>query len=157
MKKIIYVVVFFFVQNISFAQAEWHYDIECAGVGVDGTYLVQVTSYGKNVQDAVVQAKKDAVHGVLFRGFIGKAGECMSQKPIITNSAIENEKKDFFDDFFSKNGQYMQYVSLSQANNCIPTKVGGSYRVVVILSVSKDILRKDMEAVGIVKSLSSGF
>ena len=36
-------------------------------------------------------------------------------------------------------------------------KVGKEYKVGVVVSVSKDELRKDLEAAGIIKSLNSGF
>jgi len=36
-------------------------------------------------------------------------------------------------------------------------KVGKEYKIGVVVSVSKDQLRKDLEAAGIIKGLSSGF
>ena len=36
-------------------------------------------------------------------------------------------------------------------------KVGREYKIGVVVSVSKDALRKDLEAAGVIKGLSSGF
>lgn len=128
---------------------EWNYEISCAGVGVQGTYLVEVTSYGKTVDAALAQMKKDAVHGVLFRGFTGKC----SQKPLAGKPEVENNFKDYFKVFFSDKGDYGKYVVESNEVAPMPTKVGKQYKVTKILSVKKDLLRRDLEKAGIIKPL----
>lgn len=134
----------------------WRYEIECAGTGGEGTYLVKVWSYSKKQHIAQEQAKKNAVHGILFKGISGKAGECTAQKPLIKNVNIQQEQEDFFRKFFSDDkGDYMKYaVSTSQVETIRMKK---EYRVGVVVSVAKDQLRKDLEAAGMIKGLSSGF
>ncbi len=134
----------------------WNYEISCAGTGADGTYLVKMVSYGKTVEAAVAQAKKDAVHGVLFRGFSGQPGQCTSQRPIIPSTILGSEKEDYFEKFFVDGGNYLNFVSVNQSG-ITPTKMKKGYKVEVIASVAKDRLRKEMESAGIIKSLSSGF
>ena len=129
---------------------EWHYEITCAGTGVQGTYLVEVTSYGKTVDAALAQMKKDAVHGVLFKGISGKC----TQKPLAGRAEVENENKSFFDKFFSASGDYEKYVIDDQNTNMTVTKVGKrEYKVTKVISVKKDMLRKDLEKAGIIKAL----
>ena len=142
------------------ATKAWRYEIECAGIGKDGTYLIKVWSYSKNATIATTQAKKNAVHGVIFKGFSGGGQGCTSQKPLASNPNIEEEKADFFDPFFEEGGKYMKYVSESSDGNVDASdrvKVGKEYKIGVLVSVSKDALRKDLEAAGIIKGLSSGF
>jgi hypothetical protein len=135
----------------------FEYEIECAGVGKDGTYLVKVWSYSKKANVALDQAKKNAVHGIVFKGFAGGGNGCTAQKPLASSPAIEQERADFFDIFFADNGKYMKYVGSSGDGATERVKVGKEYKVGVIVSVQKDALRKDLEAAGIVKGLSSGF
>ena len=138
----------------------WEYEIECAGVGTDGTYLVKVWSYSKKANVAIDQAKKNAVHGIVFKGFAGGAQGCTAQKPLASSPAIEQERADFFDIFFADNGKYMKYVGSSGDNNIGSgdrVKVGKEYKIGIIVSVQKEALRKDLEAAGIIKGLSSGF
>lgn len=152
MKK--YVIIFFFSFILLQLSAQsWEYDIRCAGVGVQGTYLVEVSGYGKTVEKAISEIKKAAVHGVLFRGI---SGEC-NQKPIINDPGIESSKADFFNKFFSDNGDYAKYVAAVNNTNYTPSKVGKRYKVTMLFSVKKDMLRKDMETAGIIKSLGAGF
>lgn len=136
---------------------EWRYEIECAGIGADGTYLLKVYTYSKKKNLPMEQAKKNAVHAVLFKGFPGNNDtRCYTQKPICTNPNIEFEKKEFFDTFFQDGGKYMKYVSDSSDGNIDPAdrmKVGKEYKVGILVSIAKDALRKDMEAAGIIKSL----
>lgn len=137
----------------------WNYEIECAGVGTDGTYLVKIFTISNKSRIDIEQAKKNAVHGVLFKGFPGKDG-CKTQKPIASNPNIEYEKNDFFMNFFQDNGKYMKYVTLSadgQIDSKDVKKVGKQYKIGLIVTVSKDALRKDLEEAGIIRGLNSGF
>ena len=140
---------------------QWRYEVECAGVGVQGTYLIKVWSYSKSPKVAIEQAKKNAVHGVIFKGFTGGAQGCSSQKPLARNSNLEQEQQVFFKNFFADGGKYMKFVSLSNDGSVaagdrlrVTKKL---YKIGVIVSVQKDLLRKDLESAGIIKGLSSGF
>lgn len=142
------------------ATDEFRYEIECAGIGTDGTYLIKVWSYSKKGNVALAQAKKNAVHGIIFKGFAGGGRGCNSQKPLVSNPNIENEKKDFFEPFFEDGGKYMKFVSSTSDGNVDASdrmKVGKEYKIGVIVSVMKDELRKDLEAAGVIRGLSSGF
>lgn len=139
----------------------WHYEIECVGTGVQGTYLIKVWSYSRKPQVAIEQAKKNAVHGVIFQGFAGGSQRCTTQKPIVRNPNIEQEKASFFKNFFADGGKYMKYVSLSNDGAIAASdrlKISKrEYKIGVIVSVRKDELRKDLEDAGIIKGLASGF
>lgn len=139
----------------------WRYEVQCVGVGNDGTKLIKVFSYSKKADVAIEQAKKNAVHAMIFKGFNGNSGTgCPSQKPLTSNSALEEEKKEFFDAFFADGGKYMKFVSVSGDGQVAAEdrmKVGKEYKVGVVVSVMYDLLRKDLEDAGIIKGLSSGF
>jgi len=137
----------------------WRYEIEGVGEGKEGTYLVKIWSYSKNPRIAIEQAKKNAVHAIIFQGFIG-INHVSSQLPICNNAGAEEEYESFFNTFFSDNGYYMKYVSVSSDGNVSDgdrIKVGKEFKIGVIVSVRKDLLQKELESAGIVKSLSSGF
>ncbi len=138
---------------------KWRYEIECVSVGAQGSYLIKVWSYSKKSTIAINQAKKNAVHGIIFQGFTGSGSGC-TQKPLTNNPALEQEKEVFFKDFFADGGKYMKFVSVTGDGSIAAEdriKVGKEYKIGVVVSVSKDELRKDLEAAGIIKSLNSGF
>ncbi len=152
---------------LSFAQkkkadketAQWRYEIEAAGVGTQGTYQIKVWSYSKDANTAIEQAKKNAVHGIIFRGFPAK-DRVPAQKPLAQSPNLEQEKEGFFKDFFATGGKYLKFVSLSNNGNIAPEdriKIGKEYKIGVVISVNQALLRKDLEDAGIIKGLSNGF
>lgn len=139
------------------ATESWRYEIECVGIGQPGTKLIKVWSYSKKPNVAINQAKKNAVHGLIFRGYAGGATGCTSQKPLTNDPSLEQQKADFFTPFFAEGGKYMKFVSVSGDGTPEPMKVGKEYKVGVVVTVMTDLLRKDLEDAGIIKGLTSGF
>lgn len=137
----------------------WRYEIEAVGTGVQGTYQIKVWSYSKKPDVAIEQAKKNAVHGIIFKGFAGKQG-VTGQNALTSNVNLEEEKADFFESFFSDGGKYMKFVTTSNDGAVAAEdrmKIGKEYKVGVVVSVNVSALRKDLEDAGIIKSLGSGF
>lgn len=128
------------------------YDITGAGSGTEGTILVKVYVYKKNVSDA--DFKRAAVHGIVFRGCEGnKSG---ARQPAMARASTENENKTFCDAFFAIDGECQNYASIIAGSyERVKTKKG--YKCGAILQVDKISLRKSLEEAGIVRSLSSGF
>jgi hypothetical protein len=163
--KIILMLAFFFACMGANAQKkedkrtmQWRYEIQCGGIGADGYYLIKIFTYSSKRKLPMEQAKKNAVHGVLFKGFPGdNLSGCATQKPICTNPNIEFEKKEFFDTFFADGGAYMKFVADSSDGNIDPDdsmKVGKEFKVGILVSVNKSELRKYLEAAGIIRGLS---
>ena len=84
----------------------WRYEIEGVGIGTQGTYLVKVWSYSKKPDVALDQAKKNAVHGIVFKGFSSRPG-MPGQRALANNPFVEQERADFFKKFFADRGPYM--------------------------------------------------
>ncbi len=134
---------------------QFRYDIECAGNAVQGTYLVKVWSYSKKANIAENQCRKNAVHGIIFKGYGGSQG-CVSQRPMANMPGVETQYKEYFDSFFAEGGEYQKYASIIEGSTEV-VKVGKEYKVGKIVSVRKDELRRALEAAGIIKGLNSGF
>lgn len=135
----------------------WNYDIRCAGTAKDGSYIVQVTSVGATSAAAKQNAKKCAVHGIIFKGLAAGGAGCRPQKPMVADPALMTSRADFFDAFFADGGQYGRYVNEAEGTFAAPMKISNGYKAVMTLVVSKDMLRKDLERAGIIRSLSTGF
>jgi len=138
---------------------KWRYEIEPVQTGSQGTYLIKVWSYSKKPNVAIEQAKKNAVHGIIFRGFTTRGQ--VEGKPALTNNPnLEMEKQEFFDDFFADGGKYMKFVSVTGDGSVAAEdrlKVGKEYKIGVVVSVNISLLRKDLETAGVIKSLGAGF
>lgn len=139
----------------------WRYDIECEGIAKQGSKLVKVWSYSKKPKFAIGQAMKNAVHGIVFKGYAGGGNGCTSFKPLVSKPGAENEHAAFFDTFFSDGGEFMKYVTAATDGNIAPgdrLKVSKrEYKIGVVINVATDQLRKKLEAEGIIRALNAGF
>lgn len=128
------------------------YDITGAGSGIEGTVLVKVYVYAKNVEDS--ELKRAAVHGVVFRAFSGNNSGVQHRAMASPSAEIDNEA--FCKAFFASDGQCQNYASVvSGSYDRVKTKKG--YKTGAILQVDERTLRKELEKAGVVRSLSSGF
>ena len=134
---------------------QFRYEMDCAGNGVQGTYLVKVWSFSNRIDVALEQCRKNAVHGVIFKGYTGRDG-CVSQRPIASTPGVEMEHREFFDSFFADGGEWQKYVTLTEGTQEV-IDLGKEYKVGVVVSVAKDDLRRALEAAGVIRSLSAGF
>lgn len=142
---------------------EFRYELEAQNTGIQGTYLLKVWTYAPDPNDAVRQAPKNAVHGVLFKGF-PSAGRVTGQSALIRDTKTEEEFHDYFTSFFKDGGPYQRYVSLTNSGSILPgdrLKIGdgenAEYKVGVIVSVNVADLRRHLEDEGIIAPLDAGF
>lgn len=130
------------------------YEIEGAGTGAQGTYLVKVSVLTKDKKISNAEIGKCAVHGVLFRGFADQKTK-RHQKPLAGSASVESENVDFFKNFFD-GGSANDYVGVvSESKSTV--KAGKQYRISAIVTVNKEQLRKDLESAGVLRGLNSVF
>ncbi len=91
--------------------AYYEYEVECLGVELDGSQTLRVWGAGRNKNDAVEQAKKNAVRIVLFKGIHGGLSGC-NTKPVVFEVNAEEKYEDYFNVFFMDGGEYLKYVSM---------------------------------------------
>lgn len=132
------------------------YEVQFIRVGLEGTILFKVYSYGSNENDCIENAKRNAVRAIIFSGIPGSD----LQEPLITEAGAEVKYKDYFDIFFNKGGKYINYVAISndgsiEANDRY--RVGKKLKVGIAVVVRKAQLRKELQAAGIIKDLGDYF
>jgi len=168
--SIVLLVLFSFIQTANAQKGRkkadkqtvaWRYELEAVATGVQGTYQIKVWSYSKNVETATEQAKKNAVHGIIFKGFPNK-GRVQGQKPLARNANLYEENEDVFKEFFKTGGgDYMKFVTLANNGQIAAgdrIKISKKeYKIGVVVSVNIAELRKYLETKGIIKGLSDGF
>ena len=135
---------------------QFRYELECAGNAVQGTYLVKVWSYSKKASVAENQCRKNAVHGVIFKGYGGRGQECVQQRPLANNPGAETQDAEYFNSFFADGGEFQKYASIIEGTT-ESVKVGKEYKVGCVVSVRKEDLRKALEAAGVIRGLGSMF
>ena len=143
----------FAVNNNGAEDEEFRYDIECAGSSKDSKVcLVKVWTYSRKPNVSIEKCKKNAVHGVVFKGFSG----CCTQRALVNRPGAEFEYSDYFKRFFASNGEYAKYVDLCSSTRQEIVKVGKEYKVAHVFTVNKDALKKALTEAGIIKKIGSG-
>lgn len=117
--------------------------VECMGVELDGSQTLRSTGIGRNKSDAVEQAKKNAIHYVLFKG-ISKGMQGCDLRPLINEVNAEEKYKEYFNIFFMDKGEYRKYVSAEDARpgSNVKNKAGAFVNYIVTVRV----LRNELES-----------
>jgi hypothetical protein len=137
------------------ATQKFQYELEGVNNGMQGTYLVKVWSYSSKPKADFETCKKNAVHGVIFKGYAGSQN-ARPQRPLVADPGAELQHAEYFELFFQDGGEYNKYVTVTAGSQEI-VKVGKKYKIGLVVTVSKDALRKALEKAGVAKSLSAGF
>ncbi len=139
------------------AQTEaWRYEIESVSVGQPGSVVIKVWSFSKKPIVAQEQSKKNAVHGVIYKGVPAK--DRVPAKRALITDPLNTEQANWLNAFFDDGGEYMRYVALTNSGAAEVLKSDKKeYKVGVTVTVSYNDLRRALEEAGLVKKLGSGF
>ena len=146
MKKILLTFIAALSLASSNAQTQTVYarsSVRCLGVELDGSQTLRVQGYGRNRADAREQAMKNAVRAVIFDGIRDGVEGC-NMRPLVTEVNAKERYEDYFNIFFSDNGEYKKYVSLrdtkKRSGGRVKDKLGYSYDLTI------RVLRSDLKA-----------
>ncbi len=142
-------------EMIDVSSMDTNYSVQTIKVGADGTKYIKVSGFGKSDDAAVFNAKRNAIHAAIFRGF-PSAADASATPAICTEPYAQQNNSTYFNAFFSSD--YLQYVNIT--TDGVPAgsdriKVKGGYEVKIYVQIMFDNLRKRLEADGIVKSLDN--
>lgn len=145
-----------------------NYEITQVKTATTGQVFVKVWGYGKKVDKAIAQAKKNAIHACIFRGLAPVGGNIGAFPALIQDqSYIQNDEiADYFCDFFNigfkkeVNPPYISYINLT--TDGVPSgqdrrEVKGGYKVAIYVVVNTDMLRKKLQQDDIIVSLKDMF
>ncbi len=119
-----------------------------------GKVIFTIYNYCKDEKKCIDAAKIDAVKYVLFRGFSNN----VKIYPIIREATAQEKYKIFFDDFFKKNGKYLQFIEYSEDISVDFLKVKNrKMKSAMNIIILRDNLIKEMENRKIIKKLDDGF
>ena len=141
------------------ATSQWKYDLECyGGTARNGYKMVKVWSYSIKTSLATDQAKKNAVHGIIFKGFAGQQKTCKGARPLMNRDMTDKEYKEFFRTFFQDGGEFNRFVTnaadyngIAEVQKISSKKKGRrkdkfhKYKIGVVVTVSTKELRKYLE------------
>ncbi len=141
---------------LSFALNKRNYQTECVSLDTDGYLTIKIWDSKKGAKYKPEQARKDAIHAILYSGISG-GNNCATQLPIL-NSKVEQDKfKGIEKTFFTRRGSWSLFTRSSTTETTLPSNLGVKNWKVYQVSISKNELRKYLEAQKIISSLNKGF
>lgn len=128
------------------------YKTECLGVELDGSQTLRAWGTGKNKKDAIEQAKKNAIHDILFQGIHDGQSKC-SVKPLLTEVNAADKYEDYFNAFFQDKGSYQTFVSGEENGRTtrIQEAIKNQLKYGIVVRVFRSELKRRLQADGILK------
>ena len=121
-------------------------EVNYIGKDASGTINLRAVGYGNNVENAVSDAKLNAINILLFKGLPGSE----INVPLVDNEFEAKKRNQNYFDRLLTGGYYSSYVMTSSLNsNAI--KVKGTYRVTLDLKINYNSLRIDLEQNNIIR------
>ena len=113
---------------------------------------VRAWGLGPTTKDARLQARKQAVRDIIFKG-VNIPGNAILSKPLITENNAEQKYHSFFSAFFSDNGEWQLFVSAQDdmSNKSEKEKSTWQIKESVTVRVNRDDLKNYLLEKGILK------
>lgn len=108
----------------------------------DGSITVRASGQGRNAQDAIEQAWKNAVKDVMLKG-VEVPGNAFLSKPLITEVNAEEKYSSFLYSFLADQGEYLNFISTEDKKVGSTQKTRNDIQVRRIVTVR--ILRQDLK------------
>lgn len=141
---------------MSFAKIGNDYQTECISLETDGYISIKIWNTKEGKSYKAEQARKDAIHAILFAGIAGSNG-CTTQTALLIKSEDIEKFKKIEKEFFSSKGSWAKYTRSSATETTLPKNLGEKNWKIYQVSVSKDALKKYLEEKSILKSIKTGF
>jgi hypothetical protein len=122
-------------------------EVTCRGIEGNGLIQLMVGNSQLGSKYKIELAKKDALYAVLYTGASG----CGKVNHLLSSTESIQKFKKIQKKFFSKNGKWSKYTRQSTTPSV--TDAVGQYVIVVDLP----LLRRDLENLNIIKSMTDGF
>lgn len=130
------------------------FEVSCEAVGARGNQIVQIYSIARNEEEALREARRNAVRAIVFRGV--QTAVC-DVPPLLRPEGFSGEADTYFDGFFREGGAYLSYVTFAGDEVESQVRVGRQVKVGTTVVVQRERLRRDLESAGIISSMSGIF
>ena len=123
------------------------YEVTCRGIEDNGLIKLMVGNSQLGSKYKIELAKKDALYTVLYTGASG----CGKVNHLLSSTESIQKFKKIEKKFFSKNGKWSNYTRQSTT----PPGAGAVGQYVIVVDLP--LLRRDLENLDIIKSMTDGF
>lgn len=138
-------------QTVSSTWSQYNFGVHYVGTDGDGTLTLRAWGNGPDIDQAVENAKKNALNQVLFKGVSGASG--INADPLVTEVNARERYAEYFDRFFAPGGEYANFVrETSRTDGSRMSSESNSRRnYSIIVTVDRPALRQQLRADGVIK------
>jgi hypothetical protein len=130
------------------------FEVSCEAVGVEGVQVLQVYGVARNDRDALLEARRNAVRALLFRGVSTRV---CTVPPLLRPAQLTSEADEYFARFFARGGLYLSYVEFAGDEVESRVTIGRDVKIGTTVVVNRRRLLQDLEQAGIIRTLGSEF
>lgn len=133
-----------------------NYQTECLGLNSTGYIEIAVSDSKKGSKYKMVNAKRDAIHALLYSG-VAAGASCQTQPPMLSKQDERESFNKIKKSFFAPYGDWTAFVRSSTIASSSSESGEGKNKTIYKISISKDQLRKYLEEKQIIKPINNGF
>ena len=116
----------------------------CEGSAFNGNQFVLAWGKGYSKDEAIEQAKKEALNTVLFKG-IQKGKQGCQINPIVTEVNARDRHAGYFDYFFSNANVYSQFITVvTKGNKQVEQKNDKEIKIGIVFDIDMTSLRNKL-------------
>jgi len=139
----------------TFANRNPTYHVACVKIGADGYVTLDVWDVNLKSRYTSHQARKDALHSILFAG-IGGGSDCTPQPPILNVQSERESFKKMEKVFFSRKGDWILFTRSDELYNT-QTTIDQSGNKIFRVILSKSELQKYLDEKKVTERLNKNF
>ena len=118
----------------------------------DGSYVLRVPVRARNAAVGFADAKRQAVHDVIFKGAQAASNGISDVKPLVFDKNAQEKHEDYFNALFKDNGAWTKYCSLQdrRTNTSSFERTNTQMVQTVTVTVDRAGLKRRLQADGII-------
>jgi hypothetical protein len=128
-------------QNKGVTGTYYNHPVECISVELDGSLTLRAAGNGRNRADALEQARKNAVHAVIFKGMDVRGQTPSTSRALVPEVNAEQKYQYFFNPFFADGGKWHEFVSKEDTRAFSNKRQKGSRQVEYTVTIRVDRAR----------------
>lgn len=134
------------------SQAYYDQATQVLSANYDGSYVLRVPVRARNAAVGFADAKRQAVHDVIFKGAQAASNGISDLKPLVFDKNAQEKHEDYFNAFFEDNGAWTKYCSLQdrRTNTSSFERTNTQMVQTVTVTVDRAGLKRRLQADGII-------
>lgn len=113
----------------------------------DGTYLIRSTGVGRTAANAMIEAHKNAIYEILFKGISSSTTTNNAIRPLVREVNAREKYSEYFNAFFADGGLYLKFIDTKEKRTGSSTYAKNKSQVQCTTDISVDISKLKIQLI----------